>query len=186
MCNPIAALAASTTMQVAGRLQQGRADERAANEDAARLDYQAQIEQAGALWQARQIRRQGVSDRGRTVAGAAASGVVVGDGSAGDVERQVMQDAEADAYMAILNGENAAKGLRAEAASRRRAGRDAKRASYLSAAGTLLSRGVQGYQLYKTQFDGLDLRGANGTNDRGAFSFGSNQAWWTRNGSSGD
>lgn len=181
MCNALTVF--STTLEVAGQLQQGKAAQRQANDDAARLDYQAQIEQANALNHAQLIRRQGVSDRARSVAGAAASGVVVGQGSAGDAERQVMQDAEADAYMAILNGDNAAKGLRADAESRRRAGRDAKRASQIGAFSTLLSRGAQGL---KAKFDGLDLMGPNGTNDRGAFSFGSNQAWWTRNGSSGD
>jgi hypothetical protein len=179
-------MAAGATMEFSGKLQQGRAAQRQANAEAAGLEYQAAIEQDNALAQAQQIRRQGVRDRGQTVAAVAASGVKIGEGSALDAEREVMQDAEADAYMAILNGDNAARGLRADAQNRRRAGRDAKRASYLSAVGTLLSRGAQGYDLYKNQLAGLDLRGPTGTNNRSAFSFGNNPDWWARNGRSGD
>lgn len=145
MCDPLTTTATmAATIQAAGQLQQGRAAQRGANEDAARLEYQGQIEQANAQAQADLIRRQGVSDRARTVAGAAVSGVEVGQGSAGDAERQVMQDAEADAYMAILSGERAARGLNSDAAATRRAGRDAKRASKIGAFTSLLSAGSQG------------------------------------------
>lgn len=147
MCDPFTALAvAGTGLQVAGQLKQGKAAQRQANEDAARMEYQALAEQDAALARAEQIRRQGVSMRGQTVAGAAASGVKIGEGSALDAERQVMEDTEADAYLAILGGKNAAEGLRADAAASRRAGRDARRASKVAAFSTLLSAGSQGMQ----------------------------------------
>lgn len=145
MCDPVTALAmAGTGLQVAGQVKQGRAAQRQADQDAARMEYQAAIEQDNALATADQIRRQGVRDRGQTVATIAASGVKIGEGSALDAEREVMQDAEADAYMAILNGGRAAQGLRSDAAATRRAGRQAKRAANIAAASTLLSAGAQG------------------------------------------
>lgn len=145
MCDPVTALTvAGTTMQVSGQLQQGRAAQRQANEDAARMEYQALVEQDSALAQAQQIRRQGESSRGQTLAAVAASGVKIGQGSALDAERQVMTDAETDAYLAILNGDRAARGLRSDAAATRRAGRDARNASQIGAVTSLLSAGAQG------------------------------------------
>lgn len=145
MCNPmLAVMAASTAVQVIGQAQQGKAARRAAKDDAARLEYQAAIDEDNAQANAEQIRRQGVRDRGQTVATIAASGVKVGEGSALDAEREVMQDAEADAYMAILNGGRAADGLRSDAAARRRAGRQATRATNIGIGSTLLSSAARG------------------------------------------
>lgn len=144
MCDPVSLMLAGTTVSVAGQLQQGRAAKRAADADAARMDYQALIEQDNALATAQQIRREGVRERGQTLGAIAASGVEVGQGSALDAEREVMTDAETDAYLAILNGERAAQGLRSDAQSTRRAGRDARRAANVAAVGTLLSAGAQG------------------------------------------
>lgn len=146
MCNPVMLLAASTTMAVGGQLAQGRAQQRAADEQAAQLEYQAAVDQDNALAEAQMIRRQGRQARGQTVAAAAASGVKVGQGSAGDAERQVMQDTETDAATAILNGTRAARGASFQADQSRRAGRDARRASTLGAFNTLLSAGASGYK----------------------------------------
>jgi hypothetical protein len=111
------------------------------------LEYQAQVDQSNALYQAKVIRAEGATARGQTVASAAASGIVVGQGSAGDAERKVMQDTETDAYMAILNGDRAAASARADAELRRRAGRNAVKASYINATSSLLSAGSRGYEL---------------------------------------
>jgi hypothetical protein len=141
MCNPLMFLAAGTTMQIAGNIQQGKAQQRAANEDAALREYEALAEQDDALYQAQQIRRAGERARGETLAGVAASGVKVGEGSALDAERRVMEDTELDARMAILSGERAARSLRMGAELTRRAGRDARRSANASAVGSLLSAG---------------------------------------------
>lgn len=186
MCNPMLVLAASATTQVIGGLAQGRAAQRAANEQAAQLDYQAAVDQDNAQAQAEQIRRQGRSDRGTTLSRIAASGIKIGEGSALDAERRVMEDSEVDASLAILNGDRAARSARAQAESTRRAGRDARRASYLAAAGTLLNAGAQGMRASGGSLRGWDAGGYNGTNDRGAISFGNNLDWWGRNGRGGD
>lgn len=145
MCDPVTALAvAGTGLQVVGQVKQGRAAQRQADQDAARMEYQAAIEQDNAIATSEQIRRQGVRDRGQTVAAIGASGVKIGDGSALDAEREVMTDAETDAYLAILNGDRAARGLRSDAAATRRAGREARRASQIGAFSSLLSAGSQG------------------------------------------
>jgi hypothetical protein len=79
--------------------------------------------------------------RGETLAAVAASGVKIGEGSALDAERQVMQDFETDAAIAILSGDRSASVSMANATSRRRSGRDAQRAGYINAGTSLLSAG---------------------------------------------
>lgn len=186
MCNPVMFLAAGTTMKISGQLAEGRANERAANEQAAQFEYQALVDEDNARAEAALIRRQGRAARGQTVVAAAAAGVKIGEGSAGDAERQVMQDAETDAATAILNGDRAARSGRFLADQKRRAGRDARRASYLEAGATLMSAGEKGYSYYKDRLPGWDAGGFNGTNDRSLFSFGNGVDWWGRNGRGGD
>lgn len=145
MCDPMTMLvAASTTMQVAGSINQGKAVQRSANEQAAQLEYQAAVDQDNAMAEAGLIRRAGRADRGRTLTALAASGVEIGEGSALDAERQVMEDSETDAAIAILNGQRAARGAQSQAESSRRAGRDARRAGNINAFGSLLSAGANG------------------------------------------
>lgn len=146
MCDPITMLAASTTVAIGGQLAQGRAAQRAANEQAAQFEYQALVDQDNARAEAALIRRQGRAARGQTVVAAAAAGVKIGEGSAGDAERQVMQDAETDAATAILNGDRAARGAAFQAGQARQSGRDARRASSYAALSTLMSAGAQGYK----------------------------------------
>lgn len=143
MCNPLAFMAVGTGMAVAGQLGQGDAAAAAANAQADSLDYQAAVERDNAQVEASRIRRAGRRARGEVLAGVAASGIRVGEGSALDVEREVMTDYETDAAMAILNGERAARGLSIDATMTRRAGRNARRASQIGAFTSLLGAGAQ-------------------------------------------
>ena len=146
MCNPVALLATSAVVGAYGQVKQGQAAQRNANEEAAQLDYQARVEQDNALHDAQTLRRQGEVSRGQTLAATVASGVKVGQGSALDAERQVMQDSETDAMMAMLNGDRTASALRDRASRTRRAGRDARMAGNIGAFTSLLSAGSQGYK----------------------------------------
>ncbi|MGL6205126.1 MAG: virion core protein, T7 gp14 family, partial [Giesbergeria sp.] len=148
MCDPVSLtlMAVGAATQVYGQVQQGKAQQRAANEQAAQYEYQALVSEDNALADAQLIRRQGRAARGQTVASVGASGIKIGEGSALDAERQVMQDTEMDAALAIMNGSREARGAREAASSSRRAGRDARRASKIAAFGTLLSSGAQGMQ----------------------------------------
>lgn len=141
MCSPTTMLMVGTGAQIAGNIQQGNAARQAANDQASWDEYQAKLSRAEAEAQASRIRRAGRVARGETLAGAVAAGVKVGEGSALDAERQVMQEYETDAAMAILSGERAAVSSEVQASSRRRAGRDARRAGYINAGTSLLSAG---------------------------------------------
>lgn len=139
MCDPVTVAMAG--MQVVGSVRQGNAARQAADEQAGWDEYQAKASRAEAEAQASRIRRAGRVARGETLSALVASGVKVGEGTALDAERQVMQDYETDAAMAILSGDRAAMSSEAQAASRRRAGRDAQRAGYINAGTSLLSAG---------------------------------------------
>ena len=142
MCDPVTG--AFAAMQVYGQVQQGRTAKDNAYADADALQAQAALARDDAQGQAQRIRREGAQARGQALAAVAASGVKVGEGSTLDAERQVMTDYAQDEYMAILTGERQARGLNTEASNRRRAGRDAMRASYFQAGTSLLSAGANG------------------------------------------
>lgn len=145
MCDPMTVMmAATTTMSAVGSVQQGRAADRAAQANAGQLEYQALVEQDNAQAAAQMIRRDGERSRASTVAAVAMSGAKIGEWSAGDVERQVLQDTETDALTAILNGDRQARSLNDSASNTRAAGRDARKAGYFNAATSLLSAGAQG------------------------------------------
>lgn len=188
MCNPAAFLIASAGMQAGNSIAQGITAKGNANLQASDLEYQAAVERDNAQAAADYYRRQGQRDRGATVAAVAASGVQIGDGSAGDAERQVVQDALTDERMALLRGDQTARQLQARASITRRAGRDALRAGYMGAATSLMSSYSNYTRASGSSFNpsGFDAGGYNGTNDRGFFSSGSGSAWWARNGRGGD
>jgi hypothetical protein len=135
----IAGAAAAVTL--IGSQQQAVAAGRAAEADADDMEYQAALSRDQGQAEAQRIRREGRRQRGSTVAAVAASGVKVGEGSALDAERTVMQDYEQDAAIAILNGERQGDVLDRRARGRRRAGGTQGMASMLGGVGSLLGQG---------------------------------------------
>lgn len=114
------------------------------------LNYQADQEQQAAMQHADIIRRAGSYAVARADAGFAASGVVVGEGSAAEVDRQIDTDSTHDAYVAILDGEKHANALRARAKMAAAGGQAEAQQDYASGAATALSRGGQGYSNWVT------------------------------------
>lgn len=141
MCDPVSVLATTAVVQAGGSIMQGRSAQKQANAAAADDIYQASIERDIAQAEAFNIRRAGARQRGETLAGIAASGVKIGEGSALDAERRVMEDYARDEYMALLTGERRGAAMEREAANKRRAGRDARRAGNIGAFTSLLSAG---------------------------------------------
>lgn len=188
MCNPVAFAIVGAGMQASSAISSGITAKGNANLQAGDLEYQAAVERDNAQQQAAAIRKQGQRDRGSTVAAVAASGVKIGEGSAGDAERQVVQEALTDERLALLRGDQQSRQLKARAEITRRAGRDALRAGYLNAGASLMSSYASYSKASGSGFNpaGWDTGGYNGTNDRGTFSTGSASDWWARNGRGGD
>lgn len=140
MCDPVTMLV-TAGVQAVGQIQQGKAAQRQANAAAAEDEYQAAIERSNAQAEAANIRRAGARQRGDTLSSIAAAGVKIGEGSALDAERQVMEEAARDEYMTILTGERRSSAFQREAEARRQAGRDARRSANIGAFTSLLSAG---------------------------------------------
>jgi len=123
-------------------IQQGRTAKGQADLQAQQSEYQAQQEQETALETARIIRRAGRRQVGAATAGYAAAGVRVDQGSAADVQGQIAQDVEHDAFQAILDGGRRAGALRTDAALTRINGRMQRSAGYVNAVGSVLQGGA--------------------------------------------
>jgi hypothetical protein len=136
-------MVAVTGMNALGQVQQGRYANAQAKLQGSALDYQAKQEQEAAIKTAEIIRRAGRRQVGQATAGFAGAGVVVGQGSAGEVERDITQAYEADAFQALLEGGRRGGALQAEASMTRAGGRAAQSAGLVQAAGTVLG-GVYG------------------------------------------
>lgn len=148
----------------AGKYARGQADLQASQ-----AEYQATVEQKAALDTAAIIRRAGRRQIGQATAAYAGAGVQVGEGSAGEVERQITQDVEHDAFQTILQGDRRARGLQTDATLMRIDGKSKETAGYVNAVGTLLSSGAQAYAGWKTSASGDSSYNYNG--DAGGTSY---------------
>jgi hypothetical protein len=111
---------------------------------AQQMDYQAQVENDNALKTAAIIRRAGRKQVGQANAAYAAAGVVVGAGSAGDVEQQITYDYEHDAYQALLEGHRRGRGMSTQADLTRIDGGMRQTAGYVNGVGSVLGGAYQG------------------------------------------
>lgn len=137
-------------MNALNQMQQGRMAAGAADMQAGQAERQAKVERETALKTAALIRRGGARQVGAATAAYAGAGVKVGEGSAGEVERQITQDYEHDAFQAILDGDRRGRGLETDATLTRIDGSMRQTAGMVSAAGTLLSTGYQAYNKWQT------------------------------------
>ena len=141
------AIIAATAVKALGAIQQGNAAKGAANYNAGILEQNAANErqQAGAREDAQ--RRRAAMVLGTQRAAFAQSGGGMG-GSAADVMEQSAINAELDALTLRYEGDLRARGMQAEATSERFAGKQAQRAGYFQAAGSILG-GIGDYQIYQ-------------------------------------
>ena len=126
------------------QIQAGQAAKTRGGLEGQQLDYQGGVEHDNGIEHARLIRRQQRQVIGSADAAAAASGIVVGQGSAGEVDRQIYQDTEHDAYQAILAGDRKQRSLQVQAVGGRAAGDVAAANGITAAAGTVLGGAYQG------------------------------------------
>lgn len=151
MCDPLTI--AATAVTVMGQVKAGQDAADQANAQAGQLEYSGRVAQDDALAKALIIRKQGARDIASSNVAQAASGVVVGEGSGEEVNREIENNTEHDAHMAILSGQRQARGLQTEAAMERQAGQNAQTNSIFNAAGTVLGsvNSYNRYQGWKTQ-----------------------------------
>jgi hypothetical protein len=135
----VAVAGAGLAISVGGSLYQGSQAKLSGKIQGIFAESQARMEEATALETANLIRRAGNKARGTAKAAYAGAGVKLGEGSAAAVEDQMTLDIEHDAYQAILDGKNRARGARQYGDQAVQAGRDAFTASTITALGTAVS-----------------------------------------------
>lgn len=147
MCDPVTVLVAatvgSTLLGAYSQVQAGKQDEAWGNYQAAQATADANAERGAGQVEAERIRKLGKRQKAEADAGFAGAGIGINEGSAVDINRDITQGAEQDAYMAIVAGNDRGARLDADAKGARIGAKNAKRAGYLGAAGTLLAGASQ-------------------------------------------
>lgn len=148
MCNPLIIMAAGAAVSAAGQYQQGQDAKAGAGLQSDLINRQALEVQDAGTQEAGKIRKAAESGRGAAVAGMAASGVQIGEGSALDVERQILKLGEEDAMMTLLNADRQARGMRDQARLTKWGGQQAVAASNTAMAGTFLQAAGKAYNMW--------------------------------------
>ena len=167
---------AGTAIQAIGAIQQGRAQSAQYQSQANAQEYNARVsrsqaEAAGQQWSAREDeqRRQARQILGKQLAATAQSGVNL-NGSAADIFRESMINAEQDALNIRYEGEMTRTGLLNqaqmsdyEASASRSAAKSARRSGYMSAAAAIASGAFAYSKLAAPAASGgVGLKGAGG------------------------
>ena len=135
--------AAGTATTVYAQQKQGEMAEDQA-EDAAELQRrEAAAEKDAAMAQAEKIRKAQRYAIASANAANAASGVQIGEGSAGIVNEQIYKDSEDDAFATLLTGTRRQRYGEAQAGISLNQGRNARTAANLNSASSLLAGGAQ-------------------------------------------
>jgi hypothetical protein len=141
MCNPLAFQIIGTAVSVMGSLRQGEAAQEQANAQAQQALNQGAYQADAAKQQAEKIRKAGRAQQGEANAALAASGVKLGQGTALEVRKSIIQNTEEDALSAILSGSRAQSSAQQEAQLLGKAGENASGAGMFGAMTTVLKSG---------------------------------------------
>lgn len=129
--------AIGTGVSVLGSVSQGRAQQKAANEQAQQVLNEGAYRADAAKQQAEKIRKAGAAQKGEARASLAASGVKLGEGTPLEVDREITQNSEEDALSALISGKRATSAAQEESKMLAKAGRNAMTSSVLESGGTL-------------------------------------------------
>lgn len=143
MCEPTTLMMISAGMSVVGQIQQGIAQQEMYDAQARATATEAGQRMDAAKVEAEKIRKAGRAARGEAKTALAASGVKLGEGSALEVDKQIMQDSEQDALSALLTGKRIGSAANEEIGYLRQAGNNAMTSSILGAAGSVAKSGWQ-------------------------------------------
>jgi len=141
MCNPLAFQIIGTAVSVMGQLKQGEAAQEQANAQAQQTLNEGAYKADAAKQQAEKIRKAGKAQQGEANAALAASGVKLGQGSALEIKKSIIQNSEEDALSAILSGSRAQSSAQQEAQLLGKAGENANSAAQFGAMSTVLKSG---------------------------------------------
>lgn len=135
----IASAVAGTATTLYGQDTQAKQLESNAKFSAAQSDADANAAEGAAQVEAGRIRKAAKAQQSQAVAAAAASGVDVNSPSAIKIDSEIGRNAEQDAYLTILNGQDTASRMRQQSVADRNAGASARTAGNTQMGSTLLS-----------------------------------------------
>lgn len=143
----LVATLASSAGSAIGSIQEGMQAKKWGKYQAKQAKADGRAALGAARLEAKKIREAASEQQGQAVAAIANSNVVVGEGSAGLIEKQIRQRAEEDAVMAIFDGEDTYKRQAAQAKAYRIQGDAAFKKSLWGAAGSAVQAvsGIAGY-----------------------------------------
>lgn len=137
------ALVASTAYSAYSSVQEGKQAQLNADAQSEQAQIDADNAASAAKVQADRIRKLARNQAGEANAALAASGVEVGAGTALNINQEIYQNAEEDAVMTILNGEEQRKRGYTDAANMSIYGQQQRSAANAQAVGSVLSAGAQ-------------------------------------------
>lgn len=145
----ISAMVAATAVSAYATYSSGQQQKAMGEYQADQASADANAERAAARVRADRIRRIAAGQAGSANTALAASGVEVGEGTALRINEDIYRDAEEDAAMTIMNGNNSAARTMQGGVASRLMGNQAAQAGNLSAASTLIGGAYNGYTGWK-------------------------------------
>jgi hypothetical protein len=139
----IALAAAGTAVSVYGQQQQAKQADAVADQQNQQAREDAAFAASEAQLQARAIRKAADKQRSEARGALSASGVVVGVGSAEQIDQEIQAGGEEDALMAIYDGTNRSRNIRQAGEISSSRSRNAATASRYGAATSALQGGAQ-------------------------------------------
>lgn len=149
-----AAIAAATAYSAYSSVQSGKQAQLNADAQSEQSQLDADNAASAAKVQADRIRKVARAQAGSANAALAASGVEVGEGTAVNINEDIYGNAEEDAVMTILNGENAKKRGYVDASNTSLYGSQQRSAANSQAVGSVLGGAAQLGSMWKASAAG--------------------------------
>jgi vacuolar-type H+-ATPase subunit H len=137
-----AAMAAAAVYSAYSSVQSGKQAQINADAQADQAQNDADSEASAAAVQADRIRRLSRNQASEANAALAASGVAVGEGTAVNINEEIIGNGEEDAVLTFLNGQEAKRRGYVDSSNMSLVGSQARNQAYGQAAGTLLGTGA--------------------------------------------
>lgn len=168
-----AAMAAATVYSVYSTQQSGKQAQLNANAQSDQAQNDADNAASAAVVQADRIRRLARNQASEANAALAGSGVVTGEGTAININQEIIGNAEQDAVLTIFNGQNQKARGYADSSNMRLAGTQARSTANAQSVSSVMQGGAQIYSGWKASAAGRNMQGQ----DQGL----NTNAAWVRN-----
>lgn len=140
-------MAASVGMQAYGGIQSAKSAKAWGSYQKKQAQADALAEIGAAEVEAGYIREQAGRERSAATNAVATNGLVVGDGTAEVIEKDIIARGEHDAQMTIYNGQAAANRILAEGSAAKERGKQEAKAAYIGTAGSIFGT-ISSYNMW--------------------------------------